>query len=170
MCVSSSHFTDYLDSPCCNCWCTYPRLFTFSWSSSPHIFASLISLFLSLSQSSSPFPDSLPLVMIHLLLFVAIVGAFLLVNIVLVFPWFWCLGQSLPRPLGGRLDCVSHNGEKVIGERANLGESDQGEIVNTTSVMFGNYVPGIKNDYELLVSKSSKLGSKIWSLWKRPLI
>ena len=58
-------------------------------------------------------------------------------------------------------DCVSHNGEKVIGERANLGESDQGEIAKTTSVLFGVYVPGIKNGYELLVSKSSKLGSKI---------
>ena len=37
------------------------------------------------SQSSSPFPDSLPLVIIPLLLLVAIVGASLLVNIVLVF-------------------------------------------------------------------------------------
>ena len=58
--------------------------------------------------------------------------------------------------------------------RANLGESDQGEIVKTNSVMFGVYVsgrtnsvmfgvyvPGIKNGYELLVSKSSKVGSKI---------
>ena len=36
------------------------------------------------------------------------------------------------------------------------------------SVMFGVYVPGIKNGYELLVSKSSKLGSKIWNLRKRP--
>ena len=74
LCVSSSHFTDCFDSPFCNCWCTYPRLFTFSWSSSPHIFASsfylsrryhfiypcqdclfasLISLRLSLLQSSS---------------------------------------------------------------------------------------------------------------------
>ena len=32
------------------------------------------------------------------------------------------------------------------------------------------YAPGIKIDYELLVSKSSWLGSKIWPLWKRPLI
>ena len=39
----------------------------------------------------------------------------------LVFPWFWCLGKSLPRHLGGRLDCVSHIGEQVIGEQANLG-------------------------------------------------
>ena len=56
-------------------------------------------------------------------------------------------------PLGGRLDCVSHIGERVIGERANLGESDQGEIVKKTSVMFGVYIPGIKIDYELLVLK-----------------
>ena len=55
-----------------------------------------------------------------------------------------------------------------------LGESDRGEIVKTNSVMFGVYVPvktnavmsgvyvpGIKNGYELLVSKLSKLGSKI---------
>ena len=144
LCVSSSHFTDYFDSPCCNCWCTYPRLFTLSWSSSSHIFASSISLFLSLSQSSSPFPDSLPLVTIPLLLLVAIVGASLLVKFVLVFPWFWCLDKSLPRCLGGSLDWVSHIGERVIGARENLGESDCGEIVKTTSVMFGVYVPGIK--------------------------
>ena len=31
------------------------------------------------------------------------------------------------------------------------------------------YVPGIKIDYKLLVSKSSYLGAKIWPLWKRPL-
>ena len=126
LCVSSSHFTDYFDSPCCNCWFTYPRLFTLSWSSSPHIFASSISLFLSLSQSSSPFPVSLPLFVIPLILLVTIVGVFLLVNIVLAFPWFWCLGKSLPRPLGSRLDCVSHIGERVIGERENLGEIDWG--------------------------------------------
>ena len=48
--------------------------------------------------------------------------------------------------------------------RANLGESDRGDIVKTNSVMFGVYVPGktnsvmfgvyvpgIKNGYELLV-------------------
>ena len=39
---------------------------------------------------------------------------------------------------------ISHIGERVIGERENLGESDRGEIVKTTSVMFGIYVPGIK--------------------------
>ena len=38
------------------------------------------------------------------------------------------LGKSLPCPLGGRLDCVSHIGERVIGEWANLGESDQGKL------------------------------------------
>ena len=54
------------------------------------------------------------------------------------------LGKSLPRPLGSRLDCVSHIGELVIGERENLGESDRGEIVKTTSVMFGVYITGIK--------------------------
>ena len=62
-----------------------------------------------------------------------------------------CLGKSFPYPLGGRLDCVSLIGERVIGERANLGESDRGEIVKTTSVMFGFYIPGIKIDHELLV-------------------
>ena len=46
-------------------------------------------------------------------------------------------------------------GERVISERENLGESDREEIVKTTSVMFGVYIPGIKIDYELLVSKSS---------------
>ena len=65
------------------------------------------------------------------------------------------LGKSLPCPLGGRLDCVSYIGERVIGEQENLGEIDWGEIVKTTSVMFGVYVPEIKIDHELLVSKSS---------------
>ena len=58
-------------------------------------------------------------------------------------------------PLGGRLDCVSHIGERVIGEQANLGESDRGEIVKTTLVMPGVYIPGVNIDHELLISKSS---------------
>ena len=69
-------------------------------------------------------------------------------------------GKSLSLPLGVRLDCVSHIGERVNGERANFGESDRGIFLKTSSVVFGVYIPGIKIDYELLVSKSSSSGSK----------